>query len=420
MLCLKHIEGRTYDPSLQPEKVLLKPTVTRFGRCNESSDVVIDSSISPLMISRLHAEIRFVDGKYRIDCRGMNGMIVNQKKRSSAVLCEGDEIVFGGIGVKKKVKEGQIVRSYDSELVYVFVEVRPSSSEEPDSLGEGTSDGKVRRRSKRKQPVSTSEELLLSDLPADKNKKSKKRGKEVSKDQDVECEKDSHKETRDNEKDGRSKKYLSDLNEELLCCICRELMVLSHALPCSHTFCYSCIRDWLSHSGDCPNCRASTQLKLAVPVKVLDNTIDKVAAEVLTAEELKERELKKQEMSEEVKKKKVEVLTVSSESDSDSDDSVDLDFLLWDGVHFHLDHCYSVEHARSGRARCRTCFAPIAFRSLRWIVDFKTRWEHLPQTHFHHLECFLPPPSITYDYLAFSPQLSREEKRQVRDMMEAR
>lgn len=161
MLCLKHIEGRTYDPSLQPEKVLLKPTVTRFGRCNESSDVVIDSSISPLMISRLHAEIRFVDGKHRIDCIGMNGMIVNQKKRSSVVLCEGDEIVFGGIGVKKKIKEGQIVRSYDSELVYVFVEVRPSSSEEPDSLGEGTSDGKVRRRSKRKQPVSTSEELLL-------------------------------------------------------------------------------------------------------------------------------------------------------------------------------------------------------------------------------------------------------------------
>ena len=161
MLHLKHIEGRTYEPSLQPEKIFLKPTVTRFGRCNESSDVVIDSSISPLMISRLHAEIRFVDGKYRIDCKGMNGMIVNRKKRSSAVLCEGDEIVFGGVGVKKKVKEGQIVRSYDSELVYFFKEIRPSSSEEPDSLGEGTSDGKVRRRSKRKQPVSTSEELLL-------------------------------------------------------------------------------------------------------------------------------------------------------------------------------------------------------------------------------------------------------------------
>ena len=45
--------------------------------------------------------------------------------------------------------------------------------------------------------------------------------------------------------DSRSKKCLKDLNEELLCCICRELMVLAHTLPCSHTFCFGCIRDWL-------------------------------------------------------------------------------------------------------------------------------------------------------------------------------
>ena len=45
--------------------------------------------------------------------------------------------------------------------------------------------------------------------------------------------------------DERSKKCLADLNEELLCCICRELMVFAHTLPCSHTFCFGCIRDWL-------------------------------------------------------------------------------------------------------------------------------------------------------------------------------
>ncbi|XP_066030164.1 peroxisome biogenesis factor 10-like [Pocillopora verrucosa] len=69
--------------------------------------------------------------------------------------------------------------------------------------------------------------------------------------------------------DSRSKKCLKDLNEELLCCICCELMVLAHTLPCSvHTFCFGCIRDWLCHSKDCPNCRAKAQLKSAVPVKV--------------------------------------------------------------------------------------------------------------------------------------------------------
>lgn len=135
---------------------MLKPTVTRFGRSEEHSDVVIDSSVSPLMISRVHAEIHFAKGKFRIDCKGLNGLLVNKTKRSSAVLCEGDELVFGGAGVK--TIEGQTVSGYDSELVYVFKEVCQNESEEAGSLGEGTSDGRV-RRSKRKQPVSTTEEL---------------------------------------------------------------------------------------------------------------------------------------------------------------------------------------------------------------------------------------------------------------------
>ena len=157
MLCLQQIEGRTYNPSLQPEKILLKPTVTRFGRSEQHSDVVMDSSVSPLMISRVHAEIYFDKGKFRIDCKGLNGLLVNKTKRSSAVLCEGDELVFGGAGVK--AVEGEILSAYDSELVYVFKGACQNDSEEVSSLGEGTSDGRVLRRSKRKQPVSTSEEL---------------------------------------------------------------------------------------------------------------------------------------------------------------------------------------------------------------------------------------------------------------------
>ena len=157
MLCLQKIEGTSYNPSLQPKKVLLKSAVTRCGRSNQHSDVVIDSSISPLMISRVHSEINFDDGRFRIDCKGLNGLLVNKTKRSSAVLCDGDEIVFGGAGVK--TKEGQSLSGYDSELVYVFNEVCQNESEEGSSLGEGTSDGRVRRRSKRKQPVAPSEGL---------------------------------------------------------------------------------------------------------------------------------------------------------------------------------------------------------------------------------------------------------------------
>lgn len=162
MLHLRQIEGRAYNPSLQPKKILLKPTVTRFGRSEQYSDVVIDSSVSPLMISRVHAEIHFDKGKFRIDCKGLNGLLVNKTKRSSVVLCEGDELVFGGAGIK--AIDGQTLSTYDSELVYVFKEVFQNDSEDAGSLGEGTSDGRVLRRSKRKQPLSSTEELRYCSL----------------------------------------------------------------------------------------------------------------------------------------------------------------------------------------------------------------------------------------------------------------
>ena len=156
MLCLQQVEGRTYNPSQIPTKIVLKSTATRFGRSNEHADVVIDSTISPLMISRLHAEIHCINGKFRIDCKGQNGVLINRMKRGSALLCDGDEIVFGGAGVK--AKEGERVTSCNSELVYVFTEMTRNDSEETNSLGEGTSDGRVLRRSKRKRPLSTSDE----------------------------------------------------------------------------------------------------------------------------------------------------------------------------------------------------------------------------------------------------------------------
>ena len=100
----------------------------------------------------LHTE---TEEKNAPSAEGLNGLLVNKTKRSSAVLCDGDVVVFGGAGVK--TKEGQSLSAYDSELVYVFNEVCQNDSEEVGSLGEGTSDGSVRRRSKRKKPASLSE-----------------------------------------------------------------------------------------------------------------------------------------------------------------------------------------------------------------------------------------------------------------------
>ncbi|KAL9959727.1 hypothetical protein ACROYT_G033078 [Oculina patagonica] len=419
MLCLQQIEGITYNPTLQPEKILLKPTVTRFGRSGQHSDVVVDSSISPLMISRVHAEIHFENGKYRIDCKGLNGLLVNKAKRSSAVLCDGDEIVFGGAGVK--AKEGETSPAHDSELVYVFKDVCQNDSEEAGSLGEGTSDGRVRRRSKRKQPVSTSDELSG---PPEKKNKVEVKSKKVPEDHDDKKVEIPSQEKEGSKQEERSKKCLADLNEELLCCICRELMVLAHTLPCSHTFCFGCIRDWLAHSNDCPNCRAKAQLKSAVPVKVLDNTINKVAEEVLSPEELEERQQKIQEMQEEAKKKTPKVIAVSStssdSSDSELDESTDSE-LTSDEEFPHENYRFGVEHARSGRARCRTCYASISLADLRWMVQFNTSWErYYEQTHYHHLGCFLPPAYVTFDELSVASDISRAEQRIIKARLRAR
>ena len=54
-------------------------------------------------------------------------MLVKKTKRSSAALCDGDVVVFGGAGVK--TKEGHGLSADGSELVYVFNEVCQNDSE---------------------------------------------------------------------------------------------------------------------------------------------------------------------------------------------------------------------------------------------------------------------------------------------------
>eukprot|EP00743_Colponemidia_sp_Colp-15_P006479 GILK01006974.1.p1 GENE.GILK01006974.1~~GILK01006974.1.p1 ORF type:complete len:344 (+),score=46.13 GILK01006974.1:86-1117(+) len=86
--------------------------------------------------------------------------------------------------------------------------------------------------------------------------------------------------------------WLDDVSEELMCCICQELIVLAHALPCSHSFCKSCITTWLAnkqpHNQTCPGCRAKVTSP-PIPVKTLDNAIDLLAKQLLSKVEQKER-----------------------------------------------------------------------------------------------------------------------------------
>ena len=80
---------------------------------------------------------------------------------------------------------------------------------------------------------------------------------------------------------------IDSMQEELTCIICQELFVVAHTLTCSHSFCRSCINEWMKSKKECPICRKPISTK---PVRslVLDNAIDKMV-EKMSKEAREER-----------------------------------------------------------------------------------------------------------------------------------
>lgn len=131
MLLLKKSKDLQYSPLSQPERILLSKEITSFGRSRELVDVVIDSALSPLMISRFHARISQKGDRFLLESDSLNGVLVNSVKRRKCELQDGDEVVFGGAG--GKTTEGSVVSNTQSELVYVFQSAQQFVSTEHNS-----------------------------------------------------------------------------------------------------------------------------------------------------------------------------------------------------------------------------------------------------------------------------------------------
>ena len=75
---------------------------------------------------------------------------------------------------------------------------------------------------------------------------------------------------------------LSSVAVEFTCSICCELFVRPHTLPCSHSFCQSCIAEWMEWKNECPICRKEVTSQ-PVYCLALENAVDRYA-ETLSSE----------------------------------------------------------------------------------------------------------------------------------------
>ena len=96
------------------------------------------------------------------------------------------------------------------------------------------------------------------------------------------------------EEDEREKqdkgKVVSSMKEEFTCVICQDLFINAHTLPCAHSFCELCIKEWIKGSKggkNCPICRKYITSD-SVRSIVLDNAISMLEVE-LSEEEKQER-----------------------------------------------------------------------------------------------------------------------------------
>lgn len=69
--------------------------------------------------------------------------------------------------------------------------------------------------------------------------------------------------------------FADDIDENLLCAICSQVLQDAVVTPCGHSFCQVCLEYWLSKPGciTCPHCRSAVLLGQAKPVLALRNLI---------------------------------------------------------------------------------------------------------------------------------------------------
>ncbi|CAK9085413.1 E3 ubiquitin-protein ligase RNF8 (RING finger protein 8) (RING-type E3 ubiquitin transferase RNF8) [Durusdinium trenchii] len=78
---------------------------------------------------------------------------------------------------------------------------------------------------------------------------------------------------------------ISELSNELACCVCKDWLVHAATIQCSHTFCWSCIDQWLqTKQFVCPVCRKEVTRE-PVRTRAVDAVVQKTVSQISAEEQ---------------------------------------------------------------------------------------------------------------------------------------
>eukprot|EP00927_Polykrikos_kofoidii_P035915 TRINITY_DN30402_c0_g1_i1.p1 TRINITY_DN30402_c0_g1~~TRINITY_DN30402_c0_g1_i1.p1 ORF type:complete len:403 (-),score=88.88 TRINITY_DN30402_c0_g1_i1:79-1287(-) len=240
-----------------------------FGRL-PTCDVVLDSSRVPAMISRVHGRATRTrkhreaseggpaedDGEieYRIlDNRSLNGVSVNGEPVSpeGRVLCTGDIVLFGRVVPIPEfefVFEGppplQAASASPPLAPPTHAVAAPAAPSPPVATTGAASSSSAALAAPSTAPAPPSVEALFGDQM--------RRIAELQKELETEREQ----KRVESQKRQATRSDFTEVHSELVCSVCQDWLVHASTIECSHTYCWTCIEEWLLQKKfECPVCR---------------------------------------------------------------------------------------------------------------------------------------------------------------------
>ena len=240
---------------------------------DELNELRLTSQLTPLLLSRFHAILSYVDGTYFVcDLGSMNGTYVNGRVIAANVdwkLEHRDTLSFGG-PANVVMRNGLAVKN-----PFSFYVEAPRRSKR--LLGQLAGDAPTVAPQDAFRIISAT---LAGVLDRGAARVAAARAAAGPSHGNTACAPRGAAQPLGN----LPPEMVKRAEAEGTCSICLHVMVAPHAITCGHAFCGQCLLMWLEKNGTCPLCRRESKAE-AVPVRMLDLQIRDILEPRLSDEE---------------------------------------------------------------------------------------------------------------------------------------